>query len=336
VGSIPLPALATNPPVQQDPIGQLLRMKAGLQQIQSGQIELQQRQQALQDQKAMTQAMLSWDGKDPSDLAHSVIQNGGSANAATTVQQHYLSVKDTASQIALRDAQSGETNLKTVIEKHNQWLGAINAAEQVSDEQLHDHLANTLTSLIPDNADPQSQQFKQKTMQLLQSGISPADLRQQMDVQKKGLLGSKEQFVQAQTEAETRKTNAATALDQNKLDMVKQWKSDPQGVLDQVDQIVPATGPNASLNMRTKSQIMFSLRRGDVDGAKEALKAAGEQVGAVEKTVQEATNPAIQSKVASGHGDESSRAGHCGWRSQSSGATSCVWNCGAIATYLIP
>jgi hypothetical protein len=289
LGNIPLPALAINPPVQQeDPVTRLMRMRAGFQQIQSGQLELQQRQQALQDQKAMTQAMLSWDGKDPSELAHSVIKNGGSANAATTVQQHYLGIKDTASQIALRDAQSGEANLKTVIEKHNQFLGAISAAEQVPDEELHDHVATAIHALIPDNADPQALQFKQQTMQLLQSGIAPADLRQQIDVQKKSLLGSKEQFQQAQTEAETRKTSTEALLSQSKLDIQKAWKSDPESVLAQVDKIVPPTGPNATLNMRTKSQLMFALRRGDIDGAKDALKQAAEHIGAVEKTGAEA------------------------------------------------
>jgi hypothetical protein len=295
LGNIPLPALAINPPVQQeDPVTRLMRMRAGFQQIQSGQLELQQKQQALKDQHAQTQAFLNWDGKDPSDLVKGVLKSGGSASAATAVQQHFLQLKDTASQIAQRDSQTGETNLKTIIEKHNQFLGAINAAEQVPDEQLHDHLANTVNQLIPDNADPQALQFKQQTMQILQSGISPADLRQQMDVQKKSLQGSKEQFAQAQTQADTAKAANDAALSQSKLDLQKAWKSDPDSVFAQVDKIVPPTGPNAALNARTKNSVMFALRQGDVDAAKETLKAAAEQMGAVEKDVAVATNPAIQ------------------------------------------
>jgi hypothetical protein len=88
-------------------------------------------------------------------------------------------------------------------------------------------------------------------------------------------------------------------LNQNKLDIQKAWKSDPESVLSQVDAIVAPTGANAALNRRTKSAVWFALRNGDVDGAKAAIKQAAEEVGAVEKDVAVATNPQIQAgKVA--------------------------------------
>jgi hypothetical protein len=67
-----------------------------------------------------------------------------------------------------------------------------------------------------------------------------------------------------------------------------------------IDSIVPrqlANGtpsPNAALNLRTKAMVNFALKRGDLEGAQKAISAASEQVGAVEKTVQTETNPAIQ------------------------------------------
>jgi hypothetical protein len=267
-------------------------MRAGFQQVQAGQLELQQKQQALKDQHAQTQAFLDWDGKDPFDLAKGVLKSGGSASAATAVQQHFLQVRDTASQIAQRDSQTGETNLKTIIEKHNQFLGAINAAEQVPDEQLHDHVATAIHTLIPDNADPQALQFKQQTMQLLQSGIAPADLRQQIDVQKKSLLGSKEQFQQAQTEAETRKASAQAqeatnqaALSQVKLNLTKNTKpGDYDSLID------AATTGNRMLGSRTKSMVNFKLSRGDIEGANQSLNEMSTQMGSIERE----TNPAIQ------------------------------------------
>lgn len=226
MATIPLPALDLKTPQEPGPldnVSKLMALRSMMTNQQSQQQELQIRQQQVKDQQATTAAMKSWDGKDPAKLAQLVLDNDGSANAATGVQQHFLQVKDTASQIAQRDSQTGETNLKTVIEKHNQYLGAINAAEQVPDDQLHQHLADVLHQLIPDGADPQSLQFKQQAMQLLQSNAPPDQVRKQLDLTKQSLQGSKEQFVQAQSEAATKKDAAQTgeanaAADQKRME----------------------------------------------------------------------------------------------------------------------
>jgi hypothetical protein len=101
MSSIPLPALAIQPPQQQDPLGnisKLMAMKSMLVQQQSQQQELQIRAQQVKDQQATTAAMK---GVDPtldkyknnsagyySDLSQAVLDNGGSATAATAMQQH--------------------------------------------------------------------------------------------------------------------------------------------------------------------------------------------------------------------------------------------------------
>jgi hypothetical protein len=58
-----------------------------------------------------------------------------------------------------------------------------------------------------------------------------------------------------------------------------------------IDQIAPPTGPNASLNARTKSMVNFALGRGDIEGAKKAVGDASTQLGSIEKE----TNPAMLS-----------------------------------------
>jgi len=92
--SISLPALAIAPQQQPDVLGQVAKIQQlrNLQQQQQvGQLEIQQRQQALKDQSAMTKAYSTWNPNDGFDaLAHSVLENGGSANAANAVQQHGL------------------------------------------------------------------------------------------------------------------------------------------------------------------------------------------------------------------------------------------------------
>jgi hypothetical protein len=290
---LPTPSIQPQPapnPVEQ--ASRVLQMKSLLQNQQAQQQEMQIRQQAMTDKAAGTKALLDWDGKDPSDLYKGILKNGGSSDAALAAQQHFLSVRDTASQIALRDAQTGDTNLKTMIEKHNQYLGAIDAAEQVPDEQLHQHLADTVSQLIPQDAqDPQAQQFRQKALALVQSDIPPAQLRQQLDLTKKGLMGAKEQLQAGQTDAETRQANAKAALDEiQKQTKEKFLTMTPDDIGKMVDQVVPPNGANATLNARTKSMAAFALSHGDQDGFNSAIRQAGEQLGTIEKE----TNPAVQ------------------------------------------
>jgi hypothetical protein len=98
MSSIPLPALHVNPPQQQDPMAsveKLVQLKSLMQgqQLQQGQI--QEQQQQITDNHALTTAMKNWDPKTQSydDLTHSVLKNGGSGNAALAIKQHALTVQ---------------------------------------------------------------------------------------------------------------------------------------------------------------------------------------------------------------------------------------------------
>jgi hypothetical protein len=104
--------------------------------LQQGQIALQQQQ--LRDQAALTTAMKSWNPSDGYDsLTKSVLENGGSGNAALQVKQHALTVQKTVSDIAAQDAATGSKNLETFINAHKTIGSLLEGIENVSDTQLH-------------------------------------------------------------------------------------------------------------------------------------------------------------------------------------------------------
>jgi hypothetical protein len=307
---IPLPALDVQAPPQQNPMGnlsQLLQMKGMLGQQQMQQQDIQQKNIALQNSQAMTAAMRNSDPNSPTfydDLAKGVLKNGGTADAALGIQQHGLTIRKTVSDIAAQDATTGSKNLETFKQKH-QLIGDTLAEEKdIPDAQLHDWAAQQVQTFTQNGImDPQT---AQRSQQVLQSTPDPQALRTQIQSLAKVSMGAAAVANQQKTVAETTQANAKAGLDQaqtwletNKANVIKAFQQNPQQIMQQVDAIVPPTGPNAALNARTKSQVQFALGTGDVDSAKAAIKQAAEQVGAVEKDVQEATNPAIQNaKVA--------------------------------------
>jgi hypothetical protein len=102
MATIPLPALDLRPPAPAanplEQYGQALQLKnlmqnaplqtqAMQQQVQAGALDVQQKQQALKDQQAMTAGMQQWDGKDYNDLPALVLKSGGSATAVFGLKQ---------------------------------------------------------------------------------------------------------------------------------------------------------------------------------------------------------------------------------------------------------
>jgi hypothetical protein len=297
VSNIPLPALAIQPPQQQDPLASMQRLMAlkslgQSQQLQQQQIQSQQQQ--LADQQAMTQAFKNWDPKTQTydDLAKSVTDHGGSATAAMNVTQHGLQMQQGIQNLT-------KDQLANFKSKHEAVGDALEGIEGVPDEQLHDTAAAKVSELSKNGIlDPQT---AQQAMQTIQSTPDPQQLRSKIDMMAKTSLGALQVANQAKTQAETSASNAKAGLDQaqtwleqNKANVIKAYQQNPQQLLSQIDQIAPPTGPNAALNARTKSMVQFALGNGDVEGAKAALKQAADQVGGVEKDVAVATNPAVQ------------------------------------------
>jgi hypothetical protein len=121
MSSIPLPALDIRPQAPQaDPLeqyGRLMQLKnqmalqplqqqAAQQQVQTGAVDLQQKQQQFKDQQAMTAAMQGWDGKDYNDLIPLVQKNGGSAQAVIGLKGHILDQQSKIAEAAKNNAQA--------------------------------------------------------------------------------------------------------------------------------------------------------------------------------------------------------------------------------------
>lgn len=228
MGSIPLAALNVRPPEQQqNPLGtlaQLMQLKQQQalmpgqlqqqqQQIQSTALDVQQKQQQIADQKAITTAYQQWDGKNPDDLGPLVTKNGGSGTARIGVQKAYLALKEQYSTIAKNDAETGSKNIETLKNKNDMALGALKTMDDVPDEQLGQHLAQTVQTLAQQQTlDPQHAQQGLALAQAVQNGqVSAADARKALAIYEKTFQSNSQQLDQAAKEAETAK-NAAQAL----------------------------------------------------------------------------------------------------------------------------
>ncbi len=309
MGNIPLPALDIRPPQPNDPLGafeklQALRSMANQQQIQqqqiqSGQQENQLRALQLQDQQTLRSSAKDLDWSKPDTFDKWI------ANA----QQNGVSPQ-TLSQLSLQRAQYQEQLAKTDTatltaqkEVNSQLQGHIDAIKGITDPTKRSQAAQLQGSQILQSGIARTPQAQQMAQALASGKWVPSD--DDLEMFENGLTDHNTQIEQRLKQAETAKNSTEALLNQNKVDVINSWKQNPQQVLAQVDSIVPPTGPNASLNARTKSQVQFALGNGDVDGAKAAIRAAAEQVGAVEKDVAVATNPQIQQgkvQVASAEG----------------------------------
>lgn len=206
---IPLPALGVRdyqPESPTDQIGKLVQLRSALnqQQMQQGQLQLQQQQ--IKDQQAMTAAMKTWDGKDYDSLSKSVLQNGGSANAATQIQQHGLTIKKTVSDIAKQDAETGSKNLETFTGKQKAIGDAISGLSDVPDEQLHQAVIGKINDLVQGGV--LDQQHAQGMVQQVGQIQDPTQLRNQLQILAKTSAGAQYAAEQAKSAAQTRKDTA--------------------------------------------------------------------------------------------------------------------------------
>ena len=283
MSSIPLPALDIRPPQQPDMMGDMsklmtLRSLMGQQQLQQQQI--QEGQLRLQDQQVLRSSAKGLDWTQPDTFSKWI----------TNAQQNGVSPQ-TLSQLSLQRAQYQEQLAKTDTatlaaekDRNNQLQGHIDAIKGITDPAKRAQAAQTQASQIISGNLVKDPQMMQHIQAIAQGQVVPSD--DDLTMMENGLTDHNTQIEQRLKQAETAKNATEAALNQNKVDVINAWKSNPQQVLAQVDSIVPPQGSNAALNQRTKSQVQFALGNGDVDGAKAAIKQAAEQVGAVEKDVQ--------------------------------------------------
>src|ERR1035438_6015538 len=139
MGSIPLPALAVQPPPQQDPMGnmgKLLQLKGmlGQQQMQPGQLQMQQQavqegQLQLQDKQAASIAMHQWDGKDINELPALILKNGGSAQAVFGMKNQIVSYQKNLAEMT-KDQLANEATKNDTIAGHIDTVKALPAEQQ--------------------------------------------------------------------------------------------------------------------------------------------------------------------------------------------------------------
>jgi len=188
-----------------------LQQQQAQQSIQSGQLGIQQQQQALKDQQAMTAAMHDWDGKDVNSLIPLVIKNGASAQAVMGLKSKVLEQQQTYSKIAADDATTGAKNLETMKGKNDMIAGALGNVSNMPDDQLAQGLVQTAQDLAQKGLlDPPHVQMAQ---QIAQSG-DPAAIRQKLSLMQKGLMSESQQMDAAQKQAQTA-SETATAAEKN-------------------------------------------------------------------------------------------------------------------------
>src|SRR6185312_7103374 len=123
--------------------------------------------------------------------------------------------------------------------------------------------------------EPQVLQQVQQLTQLAQT--NPAAARKALQVTEASLKGSKQQFEDAKTAADAAKAQTESDIGQQKLQIINQYKQNPQQLLSQVDAAAPAN-KYGSLNLRTKALVNQAMSVGDVEGAKKAIEDASQQV----------------------------------------------------------
>lgn len=230
MSTIPLPALDVKPAQSPDVMGdvsKLMMLRQMMNQNTSQQQEQQIRQQQIQDQQATTSAMKNWDGKDYDALSKSILENGGSANAAQNASLHGLNIKKQVSDIAAQDATTGSKNLETFIGTHKAVGDALEPLVDpkiVPDDQLHQKAADTVNQLRQGKVigDAEAQQ----AMGVIQNTQDPTALRTAIDTIAKTSMGAKAIAEQHKAEAETTKdtaqgTEATAAAEQKRTE--SQW-----------------------------------------------------------------------------------------------------------------
>ena len=296
MGNIALPALSIKAPEQQtDPVSRYMQMRAAIQeqqlrgaQLQGVQQENALRAQQLQDQQTIQQLAPQYIQKDENGKITGYdfdgLTNGAMAAGVRAASLAPLqTMRKNAADTILAQAQGNKAVLENLNTVHDQARGKLEAFRSAPDLQSKQAALNDALGFMQQNKIDTSQVPRDANQ------ITP----QMVDSFEASIAMGSQLAKEAQERSETAKNTAQALLDKNKLDVINSWKSNPQQVL-AVDAVVPPRGPNAALNERTKSQVWFALSQGDVDSAKAAIKAAGEQVGALEKEVAVATNPQVQ------------------------------------------
>ena len=275
---IPLPALDVKPPViPQNPLAEFAQVSALKSQMQNQQLqqqEMQLRQQQIKDQQATTSAMQNWDPKSQTydDLAKSVLQNGGSANAATAIQQHGLTVQQAMQNLSKDQLSNYVTRQKTIGDS----LEGLIDPSVVPDDQLHGKALDTVMGLV--NNGVLDKEHGMQFIQGIQGESDPTALRAKIDQFGKAAEGAKQIAELQKAQAETqqfqgrgRAANAEGVLKELEAQGLEGLNA--QCISDAVDKVLPPMNrETGAQNNAVKQSALMAFNRGDLQGAKQALQ----------------------------------------------------------------
>ena len=275
---IPLPALDVKPPsIPQNPLAEFAQVSALKSQMQNQQLqqqEMQLRQQQIKDQQATTSAMQNWDPKSQTydDLAKSVLQNGGSANVATAIQQHGLTVQQAMQNLSKDQLSNYVARQKTIGDS----LEGLVDPSVVPDEQLHGKALDTVMGLV--NNGVLDKEHGMQFIQGIQGESDPTALRAKIDQFGKAAEGAKQIAELQKTQAETqqfqgrgRAANAEGVLKELEAQGLEGLNA--QSISDAVDKVLPPMNrETGAQNNAVKQSALMAFNRGDLQGAKQALQ----------------------------------------------------------------
>jgi hypothetical protein len=291
-----LPALDVRPPATPpSPLaefGQVAAIQSSLQQQQLQAQELKIKQQQATDLQATTQAMRDWDptNEDYNALTQKVLANGGSANAATAIQQHGLQVQQLAATLNKSQIDAFQQKKKASADD----LQPLTDPNIVPDEQLHTEALNHVVSQL--HGGLLSMPEAQTLIAGIQQTQDPGTLRNlimqkaKTDLGMAGIMAQQKQTSEtASNNAKAANENAQAGLNQIKLNLAK--NATPGSFDADIDQIYNPQDPSAAgQGQMFKGLVNSALARGDVDTAKKYVDQAVQN----EQQISEKLNPVIR------------------------------------------
>jgi hypothetical protein len=295
VSTIPLPALdikPAQPPSVLDQLGHIMALRnlMGDQQLQQGQVQLQQAQLQgeqqknqmaaiqLQDQKAMSAAMQAWDGKDINDLPGLALKQGASAQTVFGLKQQLVTYQKNLQDMT-KDKLANEATKSDVIAGH----------------------IDTVKSLPPDQ---QPQAFESAKADLIKRGYMDPQLAQGLQYQGPQQLDVLEKFYQshsqlvesalkgAQTGEQNAQASAAQAEEQNR-------RAQLPGITAQSNAQSATAVPLAQLNVKQKQAEIAATQASTAKTRVETANLGDQPIFAVDPNTNErvmTTRPEAQAK----------------------------------------
>lgn len=216
MGTIPAPNIVADAEqIAQNPLTEYARATQLQENQQEFPQEQEQRAQAIEaqkrqfaDQDALTKAMTEYNSAEhkPDDIPGLITKNGGSGQAALAAQQHILTLRKTASDIAKQDADTGSAQIATLTKGHEMIGGRLASLKDVPDEQLGDELAGAISEGMQNKwLDPNEFQHGQQLVALARQ--NPQAARAQLPAYQNSFKTENQIFDEAQKNAKQEQEN---------------------------------------------------------------------------------------------------------------------------------